>query len=176
MTVIHVIKPETLSKWLESDEVLLIDVREPAEYNAESINKARNIPLSQVTIDDAYLLEHRDKKLVIHCQSGKRSMMACEKLKADSAPYDIWNLEGGINAWKEAGLHVVSFGKKILPIDQQVQLSIGFIIAVGIILGYALSSYWLLLPLIVSFGLINAGITGWCGLAKFIAKMPWNKR
>lgn len=175
MTNIHNVQPETLSQWLEADEAVLVDVREPAEYRAESIDHARNLPLSQVTIDDAHMPEHRHKKLVIHCQSGKRSMMACEKLKEQNAPYDIWNLQGGIIAWKASGLPVTVSGKNILPLDRQVQLTIGLMIVLGMILGHNVSYGWFILPLIAGLGLMNAGITGWCGLAKLIAKMPWNQ-
>ena len=148
MTKIHNIDPQTLSQWLESKEAVLIDVREPAEHRSESINGSRNLPLSQVTIDEAHLPEHKDKKLVIHCLSGKRSVMACEKLKNEGAKFDIWNLEGGISNWKSNDLPIITSGKKILPLDRQVQLTIG---------------------------LMNAGITGWCGLAKLMTKMSWNK-
>ena len=175
MTKIHSIDPQTLSKWLESKEAVLIDVREPAEYRSESINGSRNLPLSQVTIGEAHLPEHKDKKLVIHCLSGKRSMMACEKLKNEGAKFDIWNLKGGISNWKSSNLPITTSGKKILPLDRQVQLTIGLMIVSGLILNHFVSSNWLILPLIAGLGLMNAGITGWCGLAKFMAKMPWNK-
>lgn len=175
MTTIHNVSPATVKQWLDADEAVLVDVREPIEYRAESIEHAKNLPLSQVTIDEAHMPEHRHKKLVIHCRSGKRSMMACEKLKKQNAPYDIWNLEGGIVAWKEAGLPVTSSGKSVLPLDRQVQLTIGLMIVLGMFLGHTVSYNWFILPLIAGLGLMNAGITGWCGLAKLIANMPWNK-
>jgi rhodanese-related sulfurtransferase len=175
MTKIHNIDPQTLSQWLESKEAVLIDVREPAEHRSESINGSRNLPLSQVTIDEAHLPEHKDKKLVIHCLSGKRSVMACEKLKNEGAKFDIWNLEGGISNWKSNDLPIITSGKKILPLDRQVQLTIGLMIVSGLTLSHLFNSNWLILPLIAGLGLMNAGITGWCGLAKLMTKMSWNK-
>ncbi len=167
--------PKELFKWLGSNEAVLIDVREPAEFASESIDHARNLPLSLVTIDEAHLPQHRDKRLVIHCQSGKRSMMACEKLKLSNAPFDIWNLEGGIVAWKENGLPLKSTGRKILPLDRQVQLTVGVIILTGMILGHWVHSIFFILPIIAGIGLMNAGLTGWCGMAKMISKIPWNQ-
>lgn len=175
MSKIHNIKPKTLLQWLEAGEAVLVDVREPAEYKAESIDPARNLPLSQVTIDEAHMPDHRNKKLVLHCQSGKRSMMACEKLKSDDAPYDVWNLEGGILAWKEASLPVTVSGKKVLPLDRQAQLALSLMILVGMALGHFVSYTWFILPLVAGLGLLNAGLTGWCGIAKLMAKMPWNQ-
>jgi len=51
----------------------------------------------------------------------------------------------------------------------------GTLVLLGIILSFFVNHYWLILSVIISLGLINAGITGWCGLGLFIAKMPWNK-
>jgi len=174
MAKIHSTTPRTLATWLKDGKAVLIDVREPAEYNSMSIKHARNLPLSQITIDEAHLPKHRHKKLVIHCQSGKRSMMACEKLV--DAPFDVWNLEGGILAWKDAGLSVESSGKDFFPLDRQVQIAIGTMVLFGATLGYFVSTTWLLLPIVIGLGLINAGISGKCLLSVIIAKMPWNQR
>lgn len=175
MTSIHQTGSSELNKWLKSGEAVLIDVREPAEYRSEHIKEARNLPLSEVSIDEAHLPEHRQKKLVIHCKSGKRSMMACEKLKSENAPFDIWNLEGGIEAWKAANLPVKTSGKATLPLDRQVQLTIGLMILMGLGAAYSGYKFGLALPLIAGIGLTNAGLTGWCGLARLMAKMPWNR-
>lgn len=176
MAHIHEISPQTLLKWLESDEVVLIDVREPVEFQSESIEQAENLPLSQVTIDEAHLPEHSGKKVILYCQSGRRSNMACEKLKNDGATFDIWDLEGGLTAWKEYGLPVKTLGKKILPLDRQVQITVGSIILTGMALGYWLNPLWFVLPVIAGLGLLNAGISGWCGMAKVIVRMPWNRK
>ena len=175
MRNIHKIDPKTLAQWLEEDSVMLIDVREPAEYRSESIAKSKNLPLSKVTIDAAHLPEHHNKKLVFHCQAGRRSMLACEKLQRDGANVDVWNLEGGINAWKASGLPTVFSAKKCIPLDQQVRLTIGIIILIGMACGYWVAEAWYLLPVVAGLGLVNSGLTGWCGMAKILAKMPWNK-
>ena len=102
MSNIHNILPKNVNQWLDSGEAILIDVREIEEYNVEFINRAKNIPLSTLVLDDA----HKGKRVVIHCKSGKRSMLACEKLISLGAEFDVWNMEGGINAWKDSGLAV----------------------------------------------------------------------
>jgi len=63
----------------------------------------------------------------------------------------------------------------LFPIDRQTQIIMGSLVLLGIILSVFVNNYWLILSGIISLGLINAGITGWCGLGLFIAKMPWNK-
>ena len=175
MANINNIDPATLKEWLDNKEAVLIDVREVVEYKTCSIPHSRHLPLSQVSIDKAHLPEHKDKKLVFHCKSGKRSMMACDKIMKEGIDFDIWNLEGGIDNWINANLPTIS-SKNILPLERQTQLGISLIILLGLVLNYASgNSYYLILPLMAGLGLLNAGLTGWCGLAKFISKMPWNK-
>lgn len=176
MSEILQVTPKDLAKWLKSGAVVLVDVREAAEYRSQHIKDAKNLPLSQVTIDNEHMPEHDHKRLVLHCQSGRRSMMACEKLISEKVPYDIWNLEGGMNAWKQAGLDIIASGRKLLPMEQQVHLTIGLMVIVGMLLGSLVSYWWFLLPVIAGLGLINSGLTGWCGLMKLMAKMPWNRK
>lgn len=176
MTQIINISAKDLEQLLKTEEIVIVDVREPAEYKSEAIKGSKNLPLSQVTIDTTHLPEHKHKKLVIHCKAGKRSMMACEKLKAENAPFNLYNLEGGIDAWKAAGLPIVESGKKIIPLDRQTQIAIGLLIVGGSLLGNFVNYNWFILPGIIGLGLLNAGITGWCGMAKLIAKMPWNQK
>lgn len=104
MTNIHQISPEQLKQQIDADQIILIDVRETFEHKKKNIHQAQNIPLPQLTIDNIPLKELKTKKLVLHCQLGKRSMIACEKLKNEKFPYDIWNLEGGLLAWENASL------------------------------------------------------------------------
>ena len=108
MATIHDVNAQTLNQWLNSNDAVLVDVRETNEHQAERIEGSRNIPLSGITLNEACLPEHKDKKLVIHCLAGGRSAMACQKLIGDGSNADIWNLEGGISAWKSSGLAVIS--------------------------------------------------------------------
>jgi len=132
MANINNIDSLTLNEWLKNNEAVLIDVREVVEYKACSIPDSKHLPLSQVTIDKAHLPEHKDKKLVLHCKSGKRSMMACEKLIQEGVNFDIWNLEGGIEAWQATNLPIIS-NKNILPLERQVQVAVGSFILLGLI-------------------------------------------
>lgn len=175
MANINKIDAKTLKNWLDNNEAILIDVREAIEYKTCSIPSSKHLPLSQVNIDKAHLPEHKNKKLAFHCKSGKRSTMACEKLINEGINFDIYNLEGGIDAWIKENLPTISL-KKTLPLERQVQLIISLIIISGLGLNYFQhNAYYLFLPLIAGLGLLNAALTGWCGMAKLIAKMPWNK-
>lgn len=90
---------KTLKAWIDAGEVVLVDVREPSEHQSRNIPCATLVPLA--TVEKHRLPAAKGKKLVIHCQGGKRSMTACEKLLKEDSSLDLYNLEGGINAWTQ---------------------------------------------------------------------------
>ncbi len=170
---LKMVTANTLKNWLDNGEAVLVDVREPAENAAESIEGALLLPLSG--INKAVLPNCAGKKLVIHCRKGGRGGSACEKLLAEDPSLEIYNLEGGISAWAEAGYPIRASGKFFLPLDRQVQLTIGICLLVASLLGYFISPLFFLATGFFGAGLTFAGLTGFCGLAMVMAKMPWNK-
>ncbi len=163
----------TLKRWIESGEAVVVDVREPAEHAAEKIQGATSLPLGSV--NKTALPGTDGKKLVIHCRSGKRSMNACEKLLTEDPNLEIYNLEGGISAWEASGHEVASSGKFFLPLDRQVQITIGLSVLIGSLLAYFVNPLFFLLTGFFGAGLTFAGLTGFCGLAMVMARMPWNQ-
>ena len=100
MSIKH-IDVQTAKQWLDSGEALLIDVREPVEHAALSIDGAKLAPLSRLSADDVPAGE--SKKVIIHCKSGQRSQTDCKQFMAAHPDVEIYNLEGGILAWQHAG-------------------------------------------------------------------------
>ena len=89
----------TVRGWLKAGEIVLVDVRETAEYEQEHIPGSVLCPLS---VFDAELFpEIPEKKVVLHCAIGKRSAAAKQLINAGHSR--VINLQGGIKAWKEAG-------------------------------------------------------------------------
>lgn len=62
-----------------------------------------------------------------------------------------------------------------LELQRQVQIGAGSMILLGVILGTTVAPGWYALSGFVGAGLIMAGVTGFCGLARVLMKMPWNK-
>ncbi len=90
----------TVRGWLKAGEIVLVDVRETAEYEQEHIPGSVLCPLS---VFDAELFpEIPEKIVVLHCAIGKRSAAAAKQL-INSGHARVINLQGGIKAWKEAG-------------------------------------------------------------------------
>ncbi len=171
--IVKNIDSATLKKWLENNEAILIDVREPAEHEAKKIDGANLIPLAKICKNS--LPQYKNKKLVLHCASGKRSSNACQKLLSEDPNLEVYNLEGGILAWIAQGYEIKTSGKFFLPLDRQVQLTIGLGVVIGSVLGYLVNPKFFLLSGFFGAGLIFAGLSGCCALAILLAKMPWNK-
>ena len=86
---------------------------------------------------------------------------------------NISMLGGGIDACKKAGLSVIA-GRKVLPIFQQVMIAAGTLILTGLLLGRVHPAFYLI-DWFVACGMVFAGITGFCGMAKLLERMPWNQ-
>ena len=103
-TPLHELAPAEVKRLLETKRILLIDVREPHEYEAERISGALLFPLS--TFDAAALPPDEPRRLVFHCGSGKRSAAAAA-LRVLTGVHSVAHMTGGIQAWKSAGLPVI---------------------------------------------------------------------
>jgi rhodanese-related sulfurtransferase len=160
----------TLHHWLDQGSTTLVDVREPAEHRARNIAQARSIPLGK--IDAAQL--PASGRIVVHCQKGGRGASACEKLIRQNPKLEVYNLAGGIEAWAAAGLPVGT-GGFFLPLDRQVQLTIGIVLVVASGLTFIVSPLFVLITGVLGLGLATAGATGFCGLARVMAHAPWNR-
>jgi rhodanese-related sulfurtransferase len=157
---------------LDRGDAILIDVREPDEHARERIDGARLAPLSR--FDPAAFAGERDKTAVFHCNSGNRTSHAAERLlRADFK--QAWQLEGGLQGWKRAGLPVTADPRAPLPIMRQVQIAAGTLVLLGIVLAVLVSPWFMALAAFVGAGLIVAGITGFCGMANLLVHMPWNR-
>jgi rhodanese-related sulfurtransferase len=163
------INANELRNLIEKNDALIIDVREPSEYYSEHIEGAILMPLSNFNPNE---LPKTNKKVILYCRSGKRGGMACEKIDSDE---NIFNLDGGILAWKNSGYSVKIGQKKCMPLDQQVHAIIGSCVLLFSILAYFVNINFIFAPMFFGAGLTFAGLTGFCGLAMLLARAPWNK-
>jgi len=91
---------EQVKAGLDDGSILLVDVREPNELDAERIPGAIDFPLSD--FDPSALPDPEGKRLVFTCRSGRRSVTASKAAQAAGLPHDA-HMAGGILAWKAAG-------------------------------------------------------------------------
>lgn len=156
---------------LIDEGAILVDIREPDEHAREHIPGARNRPLaglSSLKAGDA-------KAVVFHCRSGARTAANAQRL-ASATECQAYILEGGLDAWKKAGLPVALDAAQPIEIMRQVQITAGGLVLLGAVLGTWVAPAFYGLSAFVGAGLMFAGISGWCGMARILALMPWNRR
>ena len=153
----------------------LLDVRTPGEHAAAHVPGAILIPLDELNAADFCRQRGGNgTPLYVLCQSGGRAKKAIEKLERAGVRGCVL-VEGGTQAWLDAGLPVNRGESRVLPLMRQVQITVGFLSAAGAALALTVNLRFALIPLIIGCGLLFAGLTGFCGLAVLLAKMPWNK-
>ncbi len=167
------IDPATLKQHLEAGKAILIDIREPSEYAREHILGARLAPLS--VFDRHDFDGEQDKIAVFHCKSGNRTAMNAATL-AGKGFKQAFILQGGLDAWKAAGLPVHFNSAAPIDLMRQVQIAAGGLALLGALLAWLVSPWFILLSGFVGAGLMTAGLTGFCGMARLLALMPWNRR
>ena len=100
--------------------------------------------------------------------------MNAERL-AGSCTGEAFILEGGIDAWKAAGLPVIADQSQPLEIMRQVQIAGGVAVLLSVLLAVILSPAWALLAGAVGIGMLHAGLTGSCAMTSLLQPMPWNR-
>ncbi len=167
------LEPEMLEQRIRDGEVVVVDVREDFEHATERIDGAHHLPLGRITREQVRQI-CGDKPVVFQCRTGKRSVDAA--LKFGEPGEQVFHLAGGIEAWKNKGLPTIrNASAPKLDVMRQVQITAGSLVVLGVLLGAFVSPWFLILSGFVGSGLMFAGLTGWCGMALLLAKMPWNK-
>lgn len=166
------IDPGTAAKMLKEGAVL-VDIRDADERAREHVIGSRSLPLSRV--NEGLGAVDATRPVIFHCRSGNRTQVNAQAL-ASATDCEAYLLEGGIEAWKAAGLPVVRDTSQPIEIMRQVQITAGSLVLGGVLLGVFVSPVFYGLSGFVGAGLVFAGATGWCGMAKLLGMMPWNRR
>lgn len=172
MTTLKSISPAELKNRLDTGQAILIDVRDADEYAREHIPGARLAPLS--TLAAHAFASESGAVAVFHCRSGMRTQANAARLLACGFR-DAYCLDGGLEAWKAAGLPTRTNPKAPLELMRQVQIAAGVLILTGVGFGLLVHPAFFALSAFVGAGLTFAGLTGWCGMALLLRTMPWNR-
>lgn len=166
------LSPEAAQRLL-TQGALLIDIRGADEHARERIPGACCIPLAALA--DAPQLRGAPSPLLFHCRSGMRTQVNAAALEAAAAGREAYVLEGGLEAWKRAGLALAGDAGAPLELNRQVQIVVGSLLLLGSVLAATLSPWCLLLCGALGAGLLFAGLSGFCGMARLLLRMPWNR-
>jgi len=165
------ITPENFSR-INQSGVTVIDVRETDEFASAHLKGAIHVPLAAIEQGNYKQIPSEGEVYVI-CQSGRRSGRACDLLYAAGFTHVI-SLQGGVTACEKAGLPIVKT-RRVLPIMRQVQIGAGSLVLISLGLSSVFGTAWLGLAAFVGVGQVFAGLSGFCGMARLLEKLPWNR-
>ncbi|HSS04289.1 MAG TPA: molybdopterin-synthase adenylyltransferase MoeB [Solirubrobacterales bacterium] len=101
------IEPFEAAQEIEGGDVVLIDTREPHEYQEAHLENGKLVPPGLLGDEIAAAAPHKSARTILYCRSGNRSYKAAEQLRALGYE-DVASMAGGILAWQEQGLPVVA--------------------------------------------------------------------
>jgi rhodanese-related sulfurtransferase len=162
------LKPAEVAELLKSGRAVLVDIREPDEFARRRVKGALSRPLGQ--LDKVPL----DRPVVFTCKSGMRTQANCERL-AQAVGGEVSILEGGVDGWAAAGLPVEADRQAPIEIMRQVQIAAGALVLTGALLSATVAPSFIWLSAAIGAGLVFAGVTGFCGMARLLAQAPWNR-
>jgi rhodanese-related sulfurtransferase len=149
---------------------LLIDIRGADEFAREFIAGAKNIPLPLLT---NAALGQGHSAVIFQCKTGMRTSANSATL-SQAANCDAYILDGGIDAWKSAGLPVTANKTGPIELVRQMQIAAGSLALLGVVLGYAINPAFFALSGAIGAGLLFSGVSGTCAMLHVLKRMPWN--
>ena len=87
------------------EDVTVVDVREPSEWEEGHIPGATNIPRGLLEYQAADNLPDKDARIIVHCAVGGRGALAANSLK-EMGYENVVNMDGGMTQWRESGYEV----------------------------------------------------------------------
>jgi rhodanese-related sulfurtransferase len=166
------VSPRTAADLLAAGSATLVDVREPDEHRREHVAGAALHPSSAFSVTG--FPASTDRCTLVLCRSGNRAGKVAAALR-EAGRTDISVVEGGLTGWQAAGLPVVRDARAPLPIVRQVMIAAGTLIVTFTVLAAFVNPWFLAGTAFMGAGLAFAGLTGICGMATVLARMPWNR-
>jgi rhodanese-related sulfurtransferase len=156
---------------------LLVDVRAPAEYASGHVPGSVNLPLGDCSPSglNKLLTELglQAVRVCLICKAGQRSQMAAKQLQLWTDG-ELYVIDGGVDTL-DIALNQTS-QQTMIPLERQVLVAAGLLVLIGVLLGAFVHPGFYGVSAFVGAGLTVAGLTGFCGMALLLARMPWNKK
>jgi rhodanese-related sulfurtransferase len=153
--------------------VALLDVRSAPEFNEVHIERSINIPIDMLG-SKTEELGRAGQTYVVLCHSGTRSAMAADIL-LQAGIHRVKTMDGGIARWQKEKLPVIK-GKSSVSLERQVRIIAGSLIALGIVLARFMDGAFIWISILISCGLIFAGITETCLMGMLLMRLPYNRK
>lgn len=166
------VDPRTLHDRL--DDVEIIDVRTPGEFESVHVPTARNHPLDVLdgSVDHLRDIVEQGREVVLVCRSGARAHQAQDALVEAGLPR-LPILEGGMLAWQSEDGPVVQDVIR-WDLERQVRFVAGLIVLVSILLSLVFPPARFVAGALGA-GLVFASVTNTCAMGMLLAKLPYNR-
>ncbi len=181
-------KPQTISPNEVAQKLAkgatLIDIRSPDEFARMRIGGAVCVPIDSLDKDNIANQvaknansqgENSENVVIFHCLSGMRTAQNADKITPCTSNCTAYIMDGGLQAWQKAGLPTVIDRTQPISLMRQVQIVAGVLILLGVVLGSLVSPVFYGVSGFVGAGLLFAGVTGFCGMARVLALLPYNR-
>ncbi|MBJ6368088.1 rhodanese-like domain-containing protein [Snuella sedimenti] len=103
----QVISPKEAHTLLQTNNILLIDVRTPEEFDSEHIQNAKNFDFKSNAFNEAIKTLEKEVPTIVYCRSGKRSTKSIKNFR-DAGFTKLYMLKGGLIKWKDKGYKTVT--------------------------------------------------------------------
>ncbi|MEV0966084.1 rhodanese-like domain-containing protein [Streptomyces sp. NPDC049910] len=158
-------------------KLTVIDVRTPGEFAGGHLPGALNIPLDRIrrALPDIRHAAARRDVLVV-CASGARSGNACRILAENGV--GAATLSGGTAAWAAGGNELSrpeGTARATWGMERQVRVTAGTLVLLGLLLGLLVHPAFQLVSAAIAGGLVLSALTGTCGMAAVLARLPHNR-
>lgn len=173
-TAVTVLDAQTLQTWQrEHKNLMVLDVRSAAEYEALHITGSVNVPLPLLTEAAGELVPRLGSRTVLVCQSGVRAEQARQRLAAAGVS-TATVLTGGVPGFAAAGGDVVR-GKARWDLERQVRMAAGSLVLAGLAGGRFATPKVRMVAGAIGAGLTFSAATNTCAMGKALSVMPWNR-
>ncbi|SDP31762.1 Rhodanese-related sulfurtransferase [Arthrobacter sp. ok909] len=168
------IDASTLKAWEDNhDDLMIIDVRSGAEFDALHINGSYHVPLAMLSEHTEEFAAKMGTRVVLVCQSGNRAEQARKHLDSVGlASASV--LSGGVPAYEAAGGNVVR-GRGAWALERQVRMTAGSLVLAGVLGSKFISPKLGLIAGGIGAGLTFSAATNSCAMGQMLSKMPWNR-
>jgi rhodanese-related sulfurtransferase len=153
--------------------VVVLDVRSPAEFASEHIPGSVNLPLDHLPEHAAILRDAVAAPVVLVCRSGARAQQAEQTLQAKGCT-SLHVLDGGVGAWEAAGQLLIR-GRQRWSMERQVRGAAGALVLVGALGGLFVAPAIGWVAVGGGGGLVFSAVSNTCGMARLLALLPYNK-
>lgn len=161
-------------RWvLDSDDLMIIDVREGSEFETRHIRGSYHVPLHLLKEHAEEFAARMGTRVVLVCQSGRRAEEARKNLDAAGLA-GARVLTGGVASYAAVGGSIVT-GRTVWAMDRQVRMTAGSLVLVSVLAGRFLSPRLGALAGVIGAGLTMSAATNSCALGRMLSWMPWNR-